>query len=179
MGCYKDWVCKEVVDVDKLGEVSICHLTIKFKVFKSSLEGRVVSKGTDLSLEFGSLLLLVFEDCFRGVIKMRSDHEISRIFENLSKLIINMILDSCHCLDSDIIDGIMEFEWLNVDETFSFEKTRVFLDLRRSFHLLSSSILEHLSPHLGKSLASVFLELIEGISDVVLEFTYELLCWVS
>ena len=39
MGCYKDWVCKEVVDVDKLGEVSICHLTIKFEVFKSSLEG--------------------------------------------------------------------------------------------------------------------------------------------
>ena len=110
---------------------------------------------------------------------MWSDHEIGRIFENLSKLVVDMILDCCYCPDSDLIDGIMEFERLDVEETFSFEKTRVFLDLRRSFHLLCSSILKHLSPHLGKSLASVFLELSEGISDIVFELTYELLCGVS
>ena len=76
VGSFEDRVCKQVIDIDKLGEVTICHLTIEFKVLKTPFEGWIVAKGTYLSLELRGCWTFLFKDSLGWVVEMGSDNKI-------------------------------------------------------------------------------------------------------
>lgn len=78
-----------------------------------------------------------------------------------------------------MVHSVDHGEKLFVRETLGVKKTRVTLDFRRALDLHFCAILEHLSSHVGHSLATILLQFNERLYNVILEAGNELLSRVA
>ena len=106
---------------------------------------------------------------------MRSEHDLTSVFKQLTHLIVEAVLNTDKSWDSNSVLSVSHREKFLVLETLCVKEAWITLDLRRAFLLHLGAILEHLSTHLCDGLAAIFLQLDEGSDNIVLDFADELL----
>ena len=110
-----------------------------------------------------------------GVREVWSNGEVSSIFESSSKLVVDTVLDSDQSWNSDWIFAVKYCEELLIITVSLIKKAWVLLDFRWSLNFHTTAFLKHLAAHLIDRLLAVFLQLLEGSDNIILQLKDELL----